>query len=331
MIPNMARLFVEQRRGFGERSVREAIHSVDAVICDVQGHHELLAGSDAITTLRSAGKPFQLEVCLSLLPPELRAALSTHELALGTASHHGEPSHLVGLRTLLARLEVREDELLCGAHPPSHEASARALYARGEQPTPLYNNCAGKHAFMVSACRAQGDPLEYRPEAHPLQQSILARIGERASHPVGLAVIDGCGVPCPALPLSAMARAYASLARELRISSTEGLGRIGAAMRAQPALVSGSEGFDGWLMQHSPLVAKVGALGLLCIADPARDIGIAIKITSGSELARPLAAMAILERALPGVVRHPLPAHKRSVRNVIGAEVGELVTRFEAD
>lgn len=331
MIATMARLLVEQRRGLGERSVREAIHSVDAVICHADGQLEWLAGSDVLTTLRSAGKPFQLEVSLGLLPGELSAALGTRELSLGAASHHGEPAHLAGLQQLLATLQVRTEELLCGAHPPSHEGSARALYARGEQPTALHNNCAGKHAFMVAACRASDYPLAYLPSEHPLQRAILTRIGERAACEVELAVVDGCGVPCPALPLSAMARAYASLAVEAHTKPESALGRIARAMRAHPELVSGSDGFDGWLMQHSPWIAKVGALGLLCLADPERGLGIAIKVESGSDLVRPVAAMALLARALPGSITAPLPPHRRTVRNVVGREVGEIVTRFEAD
>jgi L-asparaginase II len=326
----MGKLFVEQRRGRGSASVAEAVHEVDALLCDVDGNVQLLSGTDCVTTLRSAGKPFQLEVSLSLLPEPLRKQLSSQELALGAASHHGERFHVAALTQLLSHLGVSERDLLCGAHAPTHVASAHALYARGEQPSAIHNNCAGKHAFMAAACRAHGLAMDYRPAAHALQRAFLARIGEWGGQ-TRPTVVDGCGVPCPVLPLSAMARAYATLACELRDGSGSTLATIGRAMRAHPLLVSGSEAFDGWVMQHTSVLAKVGALGLLCIAIPQRGLGLALKVRSGSELARPAAAALLLERVLPGCLGQELPSRFRIVRNVAGVEVGEIVTRLEAD
>ena len=41
--------------------------------------------------------------------------------------------------------------LACGAHWPMHEPSARSLRRRGRKPTPLHNNCSGKHAGLLLA------------------------------------------------------------------------------------------------------------------------------------------------------------------------------------
>lgn len=325
----MTQLFVEQRRGPPEASAVEATHSIHALAHETAAS-ALWCGDDVVTTLRSAGKPFQLEVALELLTPDVRARLRSNELALGAASHHGERFHLAALDELFTRLGVSERDLLCGAHAPTHPASAQALYARGEQPSARHNNCAGKHAFMAAACRAQGWPVDYRPADHPLQRAIRARLAEHAgTEPTH--VIDGCGVPCFVLSLSAMARAYAALARALKDGAAPStLGTIGQAMRAHPLLVSGSEAFDGWLMQHAPVIAKVGALGLLCIAIPERELGVAIKVESGSELARAPATVALLERFLPGLVTAELPARFRVVNNVAGVEVGAIVAHFMA-
>ena len=328
---HMAKLYVEQRRGEGRASMLEAVHPIHAVLSDADGRAQVLAGEDLTSSLRSAGKPVQLEVSLAHLPAATHERLGSRELALGAASHAGERFHVSGLERLFSLLGVHERDLLCGAHAPSHAASAQALYARGEQPTAVHNNCAGKHAFMAAASRAQGFAIDYRPRTHPLQQAVLARVGELAGEPVQIAAVDGCGVPCPALRLSAMARVYAAIARAMREDPGSRLAAIAAAMRAHPLLVSGSEAFDGWLMQHSTLLAKVGALGLLCIADAEQGVGIAIKVESGSDLARPVAAVHVLERLLGRSLAAPLPARYRSVRNVAGLEVGEIVTRSEAD
>lgn len=326
----MAKLMVEQRRGLLANGVVEAVHVVDAALCDDVGHVRMLSGSDSVTTLRSAGKPFQLAVAAEHLDDARRERLQATDLALGAASHHGEPLHVAALSELLARLGVPEEALLCGAHPPVHHASAQALYARGEQPRAIHNNCAGKHGFMAAACRDRGYPADYRPAEHPLQRAIAARVAELSQHATEHTVVDGCGVPCFALPLSAMARLYAALAREVGGGGSM-LATVGRAMRDHPRLVSGSEAFDGWLMEQIPAIAKVGALGLLCIALPERGLGLAIKVRSGSEVVRPAAAVALLHAHLPQLLQAELPARFRVVSNVVGAEVGEIVTRFEAD
>ncbi len=319
----MSRLLVEQRRGFAV----EAVHPVDAVSCDLSGEVRILSGEDVLTTFRSAAKPFQLEVSVELQSETRRLQLSAIDLALGAASHHGEPFHLEALARLLLKLERSERDLYCGAHPPLHAESAHVLAARGRAPTVLHNNCAGKHAFMAAASSAQGFAPDYRPADHPLQRAIRERLEQHTGYGIAGTVVDGCGVPCFVLKLSAMARAYAAFARETRLRGPSALSAIGRAMRAHPLLTSGNEAFDGWLMQHSSAIAKVGAAGLLCVAVPERGLGLAIKVRTGSELARPMATAALLARAVPGLLGEELPARYRVVRNVVGDEVGELVTR----
>ena len=320
-------LFIEQRRGFAV----EATHGIDAVSCTASGKVSVLSGVDALTTFRSAAKPFQLAATLARLPASLRASLDASDLALGSASHHGEPFHLQALSRLLAKLGCDARDLYCGAHLPQHQASAAALIAAHLPPSTLHNNCSGKHAFMATAARLCGEPEDYRPRAHPLQQAILSLLDEHAHGGVVDTVVDGCGLPCFVLPLSAMARAYASLAVEAAAAQPSLLGTVGQALRAHPRLASGSEGFDGWLMEHAPLIAKVGAAGLLCIAVPELELGLAIKVRTGSELARPLAATTLLSSHVPGLTLPPLPAAQRTVLSVVGAEVGTWVTRLEVD
>ena len=321
----MSSLFVEQRRGFAV----EAVHAIDAVSCDASGDVRVLCGLDTLTTFRSASKPFQLEVSVELLSEAARSQLSATDLALGTASHHGEPFHLDALARLLTKLGRTQRDLLCGVHPPLDPASAQAMTARGEAPTVLCNNCAGKHAFMSAASFAQDFPADYLPASHPLQRAIRERLESRTGYGLSESVVDGCGVPCFVLKLSAMARAYASLAKDTRQRGPSALSAIGRAMRDHPLLVSGSDAIDGWLMQHTSAIAKVGALGLLCVAVPERGLGIAVKVSTGNELVRAVATAAILERHVPGLLHQPLPERFRTVYNVAGAKVGEIVTRFE--
>ncbi len=325
----MTFLVVEQRRGFAV----EGVHDVDGVACDAEGRVVASVGDDPTTTFRSAAKPFQLETSLSGLAVDQRAALTAQDLAIGAASHHGEPDHVLQVQGLLRKLGCQAGDLLCGAHEPSHAPSAHALYATGALPSVLHNNCSGKHAFMAAAARGQGFAPDYLAQDHPLQRQIYARVDERSGRAVRGAVVDGCGLPCFVLPLSGMARAWAQLAVAMgpRATGQDGsLGRIGLAMRDHPFLISGTDAFDGWLTSTAPLLAKVGAQGLLCAALPELGVGVAIKIRSGADAVRPVAVWALLSSWFGATCPEPLPERFQVVTNAAGRAVGEIATRWVA-
>jgi L-asparaginase II len=324
----MLRLSIEQHRGFAI----EGEHPVDACVSDGQ-HRLAVVGEDRITTFRSAAKPFQLETSLALLSAAQRGALTPADLALGAASHHGEAFHVEHVRDLMGRLGRSEHHLYCGIHPPTDVASAVALYARGEAPSVLHNNCSGKHTFMAAAAAQQGFAEDYRSPGHPLQQRVMETLQERTAGAVAGSVIDGCGVPCFVLPLSAMAAAWARLAQAMRLDEAapepDGtLGRNGRAMACHPKLMSGTHAFDGYLVEQTGAVAKVGAQGLLCVALPAQGLGLAVRVRSGSDAVRPAAALAVLERLVPGFLPTSFPDHFTSVLNLVGQQVGEHVARW---
>jgi L-asparaginase II len=309
----------EQRRG----TTCEASHRVHACATDADGHLLWQVGADLATTFRSAAKPFQLEVTLGLIDRALAGSVLPSDLALGSASHHGETAHVAGLEQLLFKLGCQRSQLYCGAHEPTASAAAQALYARGEQPEVLHNNCAGKHAFMAAACAAHGYPSDYRPPSHPLQRAILQSLTQRVGT-TPPTVTDGCGVPCFVLPLSRMAHAYAQLARESAQGDGTALGRIGNGLLAHPILMSGSHAFDGGLIASAGVIAKIGAQGLLCVAIPQLSVGVALKVESGVDLVRPIAAHTMLAHFFPRVFQELLAPEYFQQRNVVGDLVGEL-------
>lgn len=317
-------MIVEQRRG----AVVEAVHHVDAVLCDGAGRIVDSVGLDQTSTFRSAAKPFQLEISYPLLPAATRTKLGAADLALGAASHHGESVHVEHVQGLLARLGRSQEHLLCGAHEPSNHAAMQALYARGEQASVLHNNCSGKHSFMAAAAIAMDASPAYLPAEHPLQRLIHERLDERTGGGVQTTVIDGCGLPCFVLSLSAMARAWAQLAADMQRNATSELALIGDAMRSHPLLMSGSDAFDGFLVQDARVVAKVGAQGLLCVAFPQQGLGAAIKIRSGVDAARPAAALTLIEQWFAGLVSPGAADQFCVLTNVAGVRVGEIAARF---
>jgi L-asparaginase II len=249
----------------------------------------------AATFLRSAAKPFQ---CLPLLLAggEARFGLDAADIALICASHGGTPAHVHRAADLLARGGFGAGDLLCGAHPPFDAASARELVLAGTEPTSLHNNCSGKHAGMLLACRLLGLPAaEYIAPEHPLQRAALGHVARFCGVPpesIGLAT-DGCSVPTHHLSLTAAARGYAALADPgaagLDGAVTAAARRVVEAMTGVPGMVAGPGRFTTRLMEVTGgrLLGKEGAEGFYGVAvrGPVA-LGIAVKIADGGERCR---------------------------------------------
>ncbi len=183
-------------------------------------------------------------------------------------------------------------------HPPLSPAIAR-LVARGSlSATPLWSNCSGKHAGMLALARHRGWELAgYESAGHPVQARILEEIVRWTGVPageVGLAV-DGCTAVCFALPLQAMALAYARLGG----SDDPAAVAVREAMLAHPELVAGEGRLCTDLMRAWPggVLAKIGAEGIYCAALPEPGWGIALKVEDGDMTASGPALLAVLDGA----------------------------------
>jgi L-asparaginase II len=140
--------------------------------------------------------------------------------------------------------------------------------------------------------------------------------------------VDGCTVVCFALPLSAMALAYARLGT----SDEPAARRVREAMWAHPELVAGTGRLCTELMTacRGTVLAKVGAEGVYSAALPALGLGVTLKVEDGDGRCSPPALLAVLrqvlarrgERALPleGLAHHA----ELVLRNTRGAVIGSL-------
>ncbi|HEV8266771.1 MAG TPA: asparaginase, partial [Thermoanaerobaculia bacterium] len=140
----------------------ESVHRGSVAVVAEDGRLVAAAGNPLQPVfLRSASKPFQLTPFLAS-GGEKRFRLTTEEIALAAASHAGEPFHTRTALGILQKGGFRVDDLHCGAHAPMREETARELAWRREKPNSLHNNCSGKHAAMLLACRMRGeDPKSY--------------------------------------------------------------------------------------------------------------------------------------------------------------------------
>lgn len=255
----------------------------------VDTHGGLLASCgdpDWTGYMRSSAKPLQAIAVIESGAAE-RYDLSGPLLSICCASHSGEPGHVEAARTVLRRAGIAETALQCGIHPPKYVPAAAELWRSGGEPTALHNNCSGKHAGMLAAAQALNAPLDsYIDPAHPVQRRILSAIAALAGVPAESIImgIDGCSVPVHALPVRAMARAYAHLADPASAPEYEGaLASIAAAMAGNPWYVDGTGGADTLMMERAGgrLAVKSGAEGVLCVAVRDAGVGLALKVESG--------------------------------------------------
>lgn len=337
-MPEAARL-VEVRRG----GVAEAVHRGHVAIVDASGALVASRGDpDYVTFMRSAAKPLQAVPVVESGAAD-RFGLEERHLAVVAASHNGEPVHVAAVSEVLQRVGLSAEALRCGVHQPWSESVREALCREGQKPSPLHNNCSGKHAGMLMLAVHLGWATEgYTAANHPVQgvmASVVADICGLEAQRLTLAS-DGCTVPTFAMALRNMALGFARLASAVSgrgetaaTARGEAMARVARAMARHPEMVAGAKRFDTALMSVAGgrIIAKSGAEGVLCVAIPEKGWGVALKVEDGAGRAAPVAMMRVLssaglisdrEAAALDEYAHPPVTNRR------GERVGEMVAVF---
>ncbi|MBS3939736.1 MAG: asparaginase [Actinobacteria bacterium] len=273
---------VTRRDEVGGDEVVESLHLGHAVLTGADGEVLAAVGEpDRPLFVRSAAKPFQARACLETLTAE--DALTTAELAVGWASHRGEPGHLEAVRSLLARSGTAPEDLTTPPAVPQADPSAA--------PSRLGHNCSGKHALFALAGQRLGVPRDRLLDRDsPLQRRILDRLAADLG-PVAAVAVDGCGAPAVAVALTGLARGFA------RAASADDYRPIREAGFAHPGLVGGEGRLESALL-GAGLVAKVGAEGVYGVGWTTADgspRGFAVKATDGSTRGVAAFTLALLE------------------------------------
>ena len=328
-------VLVEVLRG----STVESQHSGAVAVVDASGQvHTALGDIDRPVFPRSAVKMLQ---ALPLVTSGAAEAfgLTDAELALACASHSGEPEHVATAAGVLAKLGLDLNALECGTQWPSREPVLRAMAGRGEQATPLHNNCSGKHSgFVCLACvmarQAGAEPAAfargYVAAEHPVMREVSAALSATTGVDVAHAPrgIDGCSIPTYALPLRSLALAFARCGAGVGLSDghARAARRLRQAAAAAPFMVAGTDRFDTRVMQvfGERLFCKIGAEGVYCSALPELGLGVALKIDDGAARAAE-AAMAAVAAALLKSEHEVLTGYSHlQLRNWQGRDVGSL-------
>ncbi|HJT16802.1 MAG TPA: asparaginase [Thermoanaerobaculia bacterium] len=330
----------------------ESFHTGSIAVVDSRGRLRACAGDPGfVTCLRSAAKPFQAMPLLEYGGAE-EYDLTGEEIALTCGSHGGEAIHVSTAAALLRKGDFDEEDLLCGAHAPFDEKAAADLRASGEAPSPLHNNCSGKHAGMLLATKVMDAPsANYIDAEHPLQEVIRATLADFAGTDDIPMAVDGCGVPAFFLSLYRAAFAYARLVSGNLDRYAESAEIVVEAMTTFPQFVGGAWTMTTPLMQSfaGDLVAKEGAEGFYAMAiapslastltnrlqlDDDCALGIALKIDDGS-MTRGRNPVILKTLELLGADLASKPELQRyrewPLRNIAGKLVGDVRAEFELE
>jgi len=310
----------------------ESVHFGSVAVVDRAGRLLYATGDPAVMTFtRSALKPLQALPFVAAGGIE-RFGFTPPQVALLCASHAGEPRHVEAVADMLQKSGSTAADLQCGTHAPGY------FEARGEVPppppySPLAHNCSGKHSGMLAYCAQHGHPKDaYLDPTHPLQQAIRVAVAEftGVARDDLVAGIDGCSAPNYAVPLSALAAAFARLA-DAAPDAVYGQApaTLSAAMVAHPEMVSGAHRSDLALMHagRGDWVTKVGAEGVQAIGIRSQGLGIAIKVADGQKRGLYPAIVDVLDRLglLDAAARASLATWGHpTVRNYRGLATGDV-------
>jgi len=308
----------------------ESMHVAYAVVVDGKGQIVKNWGDPYyLTCVRSALKPFQASAAVAAGATSA-AGFTSAELALMCASHNGEDIHVQTAKEMLEKLGYDMSYYECGSHAPYDRKSKVELIKNSQEPTPLHNNCSGKHAGMLCLTKyLKADPAGYTNVEHPVQQAIMKQVmkfSELEDFPLA---VDGCSAPVPFMTLYNIALMYQKLASV----DHEDLSPLYDAMVSNPMLVAGTDRFDTDFIEamKGHAVTKVGGEAIRGIGfrkDDGSVLGIAIKMLDGNQRCVPSVALAVLEnlKLLTSAVIEKLKKYTNiTLKNHRLLEVGSIV------
>ena len=259
--------------------------------------------------LRSCAKPLQATLLI-----DAGIDFTPEEIALCCGSHAGEDCHIKVATKIIKKLKIGENMLKCGIHAPLSRGMQNRMIVRGDSPTPLHNNCSGKHLGFLALClKNEWDVATYDDPNHPLQLAIKERINEMCGitkkYPM---TTDGCGVPILSMPLKNIAQGYVKLLEYPQILT---------AIKANPYIFGGEGRTDTEIIQKTEnLIAKVGAGGLCAVLNVKEMNAIVVKINDASAEARRFALIELINRLGWGEIKYD-----NRIKTIAGKVVGQIV------
>jgi L-asparaginase II len=252
---------------------------------------------ETIVFYRSASKPMQaLPVMRNGVHREYN--LTDEETVIFAGSHAGEPFHIAVLESIFSKSGLSEDMLVMKTAVPMNVEANEGRIAKGIPRRKMYHNCSGKHAALMLLQRKLGGKTEDYWKLDSLAQHEVAQtikmLGETDTVKTG---VDGCGVPVFAIGLKNIAASFKNRVRPACIPD-ESLARAVESyvplIHKYPLMMAGTGRICTLLNQDPNIIAKGGANGVYGFALKKEGLGIAFKISGGTEQTWPLIVLGIL-------------------------------------
>ncbi len=323
----MDAILVEVTRG----ELVESSHAGSAVVVDAKGRVVFGLGDYSERVFPRSAVKALLALPLVETGAADRMGLTDAELALACSSHSGQDEHTQTAAAMLRKAGREPDCLECGVQWPKYEPTAASLIRANAKPTALHNNCSGKHAgFICLACDQGVDPKNYVQPDHATMRLVTAALAETTSTRLDAEHrgVDGCSIPTYAIPLQALAHAFARFGSGVGLSVDRAAAalRLRRAVAAHPFMVAGTDRFDTQLMGAlgASVFSKTGAEGVFCAALPELGLGLAVKCRDGAGRAAEVATAALVDRFLKPQLSEFNTLLRPELRNWNGIKVGEL-------
>ena len=281
----------------------ESIHKIKALVLNSNEKIIFSTGNnDDITYPRSAIKIFQA-IPLIISGASEYYKLNDKQIALSSSSHFGEPNHIMHLKKWLKKINLKEKNLLCGIHNPLSLEYSNKLLLSQKTPTPIHNNCSGKHLGMLTTSKYMNFKINnYTNFNHPLQKIILNILEEFNNYKISkkYMAIDGCGAPQYAFPLKNLALSMLKISffYKLRFDLSLAINKLFSCIIDNPFYIGDSRRLDSQIIKitKGKIFCKIGAEGIFMFADMKNNFGGILKVVDGNQRALPIATIELLKK-----------------------------------
>ena len=306
----------------------ESFHHGVAVLINSSG--EILkewGNSDLNIYPRSALKPIQT---LNLYKDGIAEAmnLTEEQIAITTASHHAEKFHQEIILNWLKKIDINEENLLCGHDWPWNLEDKFKAKSEYKYKRKIYHNCSGKHCAHLAVSKHKNLTIEnYQEKTHPIQKDLIQLIENLSEYKIKNIGIDGCTLPNPLMPLKKFALAASQLLDSKKLNENADIAKkIFNSCTQFPEFTGGTKSINCILTKLSTgkIFFKNGAEGVFLALIPEIKSALVVKILDGAARAAETAIAGLISE-LKIIDENELEKIKfREVTNSTGQKIGKM-------
>ena len=306
----------------------ESFHHGVAVLINSSG--EILkewGNSDLNIYPRSALKPIQT---LNLYKDGIAEAmnLTEEQIAITTASHHAEKFHQEIILNWLKKIDINEENLLCGHDWPWNLEDKFKAKSEYKHKRKIYHNCSGKHCAHLAVSKHKNLTIEnYQEKTHPIQKDLIQLIENLSEYKIKSIGIDGCTLPNPLMPLKKFALAASQLLDSKKLNENADIAKkIFNSCTQFPEFTGGTKSINCILTKLSTgkIFFKNGAEGVFLALIPEIKSALVVKILDGAARAAETAIAGLISE-LKIIDENELEKIKfREVTNSTGQKIGKM-------